>query len=316
MDAFSEQQSSPIAHFKPSEAKSPSSIDDLIRLVRDSEDYVFARARARQIDPLTLRSQLLLHIPRLVTDDYFPDARDIKLEVQAASDFLEQRQSPYAKWLKPPDRPIALDDLEFVSLDEDIAKIYHERLHYIGSYRPGHHFAFRDRNNNGRIVCVGSIACLDLRHAEEKIASDVDPRSTFMLSRFFAFRWAPEKTFSYFYGKLRLKLIADFDTKLMFSFVNPNLGFNAGSYRSANWLPFAHETATRYMYLDGRYRPMRFFVNNYGTSDVTELKKKLGASFEVSTMDLAPMLLLAIPLQRRARKAIPPTPYRFERPVL
>jgi hypothetical protein len=137
-----------------------------------------------------------------------------------------------------------------------------------------------------------------------------------MFSRFFKFRWAPKQTFSQFHGKLRLKLITKFDTELMFSFVNPNLGFNASSYKSANWVPFAREAATRYMYLDGRYRPMRFFVNNYGTSDAKELKKKLGHSFEVSTMDLDPMLLLAIPLQRRARKAIPPKPYLFERPVL
>ena len=45
-------------------------------------------------------------------------------------------------------------------------------------------------------------------------------------------------------------------------------------------------------------------------------KKKLGHSFEVSTMELDPMWLLAIPLQRRARKAIPAKPYLFERPVL
>jgi hypothetical protein len=102
----------------------------------------------------------------------------------------------------------------------------------------------------------------------------------------------------------------------MFSFVNPNLGFNASSYKSANWILFAREAATRYMYLDGRYRTMRFFVNNHGTSDPDQLRKKLGHSFQVSTVDLHPMLLLAIPLQRRARKAIPTDPYLFERPVL
>lgn len=320
MDAVVEWQSCAIPNCESAagelaEAKRRPHIDDLIAIIRANDSNVFSHARARAIDPLTLRSQLLLHLPRLVTADYFPDARDIKREVQVASDYLEDIQRPYAEWLKPPEKPIALDDLEFVSLDEDIAKVYHERLHYIGSYRPGRHFAFQDRNS-GRIVCIGSIACFDLRHAEEMIAQDVDPRSAFMLSRFFAFRWAPEKTFSYFYGKLRLKLIAEFDAKLMFSFVNPNLGFNAGSYRSANWILFARETATRYMYLEGRYRTMRFFVSKYGTSNSEQLSKKLGHSFQVSTVNLQPMLILAIPLQRRARKAIPPKPYLFERPVL
>ena len=293
----------------------PCSIDDLIALVRDQEEEIFAHARERAIDPLTLRSRLLLHLPQFVTGDSLPGEHVIQREILAASDFLEERQRPYAEWLKRPEKPIALSDLEFISLDDNAAKIYHERFHYIGSYRPGRHFAFRDRNS-GRIVCIGSIASFDLGHAEKEIKQNVDPRSAFMLSRFFAFRWAPEKTFSYFHGKLRLELIKEFDAKLMFSFVNPNLGFNGNSYKSANWTLFAREEATRYMYLDGRYCTMRFFVNNYGTSDTNQLKTKLGHSFQVSTVNLHPMLLLAIPLQRRARKAIPTKPYLFERPVL
>jgi hypothetical protein len=56
---------------------------------------------------------------------------------------------------------------------------------------------------------------------------------------------------------------------------------------------------------------MRFFVDNYGTSDVEELKGKLGHSFVVSTMELHPRMLLALPLKRLARKAIPTKPYLF-----
>jgi hypothetical protein len=299
------------------ETKRPSctDVDDLKALVRANEDSIFSHAREREIDPLTLRSQLLLHLPQFVTGASLLGDDAIQREIRVVSDCIEDIQCPYARWLKPPEKPIALGDLEFISLDEDTAKIYHERFHYIGSYRPGRHFAFQDRNS-GRIACIGSIACFDLKHAEKKIELDVDPRSVFMLSRFFKFRWAPEKTFSHFHGKLRTKLIAEFDTKLMFSFVNPNLGFNTSSYKSANWTLFAREAATRYMYLDGRYRTMRFFVNNYGTSDADQLRKTLGRSFEVSTMELDPMLLLAIPLQRRARKAIPAKPFLLERPVL
>ncbi len=300
---------------EPAEIKQPSSIDDLIALVRAHEDNIFSYARERAIDPLTLRTQLLLHLPRLVTADDFPGECDIQREIRAVSDLLEKSQRPYAQWLKQPEKAIALGDLEFISLDADIAKIYHESLHYVGSYRPGHHFAFRDKNS-GRIVCVGSVASFDLKHAEEKIAPHIDSRSVFVLSRFFAFRWAPQNTFSHFHGKLRLQLMKEFDTKLMFSFINPNLGFNASSHTGAHWTVFAHEAGTRYMYLDGRYRTMRFFVKNYGTSDAARLQAKLGHSFRVSTIDLHPMKLLAIPLQRRARKAIPAVPYLFQRPEL
>jgi hypothetical protein len=284
-------------------------------LVRDREESIFECASKRGIDPLTLRTQLLLHLPRLVTAGEFPGECDIQQEIQAVSDFVEGSQRPFAEWLKPPDIPIELDDLEFVTLNADVAKIYHERLHYVGSYRPGWHFGFRDRNS-GRIVCVGSVAGFDLRHAEEKIAPYVDPHSALMFSRFFAFRWAPKNTFSYFHRKLRVRLMEEFDAKLLFSFINPNVGFNACSHKAAQWVHFAFEAGTRYMYLDGRYRTMRYFVENYGTNDAAKLKAKLGDSFRVSTLDLRPIWLLANPLRRIARKVIPPVPYDFRRPEL
>jgi hypothetical protein len=295
---------------RPVEIEPPATIDGLITLVRAHEEQIFSFARARAIDPLTLRTQLLLHLPRL---GHFPSADEIQQETQAVSDFLEEKQRPYADWLEEPKQSIALNDLDFVSLDADIAKIYHESLHYVGSYRPGLHFALRDRKS-GRIVCVGSIANFDLKHAEEKIVQYVDPQSVLVLSRFFAFRWAPKNVFSYFHGRLRLHLLNEYNTKLLFSFINPNLGFNASSHRGAHWTVFAREAGTRYMYLDGRYRTMRFFVRNYGMSDPAKLKEMHGSSFVVSKMDLHPMELFAIPLQRRGRKAIPAIPYMFQRP--
>jgi hypothetical protein len=297
------------------EIKPPFSINNLITLLRNNEKDIFSLASERAIDPLTLRSQLLLHLPRLFTTDDLPSASDIQRDILAVSDFVEERQRPYARWLKQPERSIALSDLEFVSLDAETARVYHECFHYIGSYRPGDHFAFRDKNS-GRVVCIGSVASFDLKHAEEKIAPYADPQSVSVFSRFFAFRWAPQNSFSYFWGNLRRQLRKERDTQLMFSFVNPNVGFKACSHKAAQWKTFAREAATRYMYLDGRYRTMRFFVENHGTSDAEELKERLGHSFEVSTMDLDPMLLLAIPLQPRARKAIPTKPFLFERPVL
>jgi hypothetical protein len=297
------------------EVRRPPSIDDLVSLVRAHDDGIFSHAQARAIDPLTLRCKLLLQLPRVVTADALPGEHAIERETLAVSDLIEESQHPYAPWLKPPERPIALSDLEFVPLDADTAKIYHECFHYVGSYRHGQHFAFRDKHC-GRIVCIGSVASFDLEQAKEKVEPYTDLRSVLVFSRFFAFRWAPKNIFTHFWGKLQRQLKNDCGTELMFSFINPNIGFNGCSHKAAQWKDFARETATRYMYLDGRYQTMRFFVNNHGTSDPVELKKKLGDSFEVSAMELDPMWLLAIPLQRRARKAIPAKPYLFERPVL
>jgi hypothetical protein len=293
----------------------PASIDDLKALVHTQEEFIFSHAREHEIDPLTLRSQLLLHLPRLVTDDYFPNEHDVRKETIAVTAFIEKNQHPYAHWLKPPEQPIELSDLEFVPLDANIAKIYHERFHYAGSYRPGRHFAFRDKKS-GRIVCMGSVANFDLIQAKEKIAPHISPESALVYSRFFAYRWSPKNTFSHFHKKLHHQLVKESDTQLMFSFINPNLGFGGSSHIAAQWEVFALEEGTRYMYLDNRYRTMRYFVENYGLNDPEKLKEKLGDSFKISTVNLHPLLLLANPLQRRARKVIPTLPYLFQRPIL
>jgi len=310
-----DRNSSQAVFTPPAIAASANSIADLLALVHAQEDFIFSYASERVIDPLTLRAQLLLHLPRLIKDGYFPDKRDLQREIIVVSDFVEESQHPYRHWLAPPEQPISLSDLEFISLEEDIARIFHENFHSVGSYRPGRHYAFIDKKSR-RIVCMGSVASFDLKQAEEKIAQVVDPRSILTYSRFFTFRWAPKNTFSYFQRKLNVQLVKECDTKMMFSFINPNLGFSASSHKAAQWALFAREEGTHYMYLDGRYRTMRFFVENYQMNDTRELKEKLGESFAVSTVVLAPLLLLALPLHHRARKAIPMEPYLFQRPVL
>jgi hypothetical protein len=314
-----EAASRSVASFNYKSTGSSLSIYELIDCVRASEGKVFLQAHERAIDPLVLRSRLLLHLPRLVTAGKLPGEPAIQQEIMAVCDLLDESRRKYGREytqsLEPPEKPIVLSDLEFGPLDIATAKMYHESFHYIGSFRPGDHFAFRDRSSR-RVVCVGSVANFDLKHAEEKIPPHIDLGSVSVFSRFFAFRWAPKNTFSHFWGKLRRQMIEQYDTKLMFSFINPNVGFNASSHKAAQWADFAYEESTRYMYLDGRYRTMRFFVENHGTSDPHKLEEKLGNSFKVSTMDLLPMRILAIPLQRRARRAIPKTPHPFERPVL
>ncbi len=270
-------------------------IDELLALVKSHEDRILFCAQARRIDPLTLRCQLLLHLP-------LPAAIGFDNELAIAAAVVEEKQRPYATWLVPPQKPVLLDNLDFGPLHEITAKPFHERFHHVGSFRPGQHYAFWDRTT-GRLVCMGSVSSFDLDHVREKIG-DIAPESVLMFSRFFAFRWAPKNIFSYFWSKLRGHLIKNYGTNLMFSFINPNLGFDAASHKACQWVPFAYEEGTNYMYLDGRYRTMRFVLQNPNTS------------YEVSTMDLKPLLILANPLQRKAQKVIPATPYLFKRPAV
>ncbi len=256
------------------------------------------------IDPLSLRCRVHLQMAR-------PGA-NLEQETEAATEYLEELQWPFSNWLEH-ELPVTLDDLAFVIIDEDTARVFHERFHYIGSFRPGQHFALKHRRTR-RIACMGSIAPFDLNHLNDKIEPFLG--TTMVLSRFFAFAWAPRYVFSHFWGKLRHYLIKEHGTELVFSWINPNLGFNASSHKGAQFVVFGYEEGTRYMYLDGQYQTMRFFVQNHGTSDTDKLKEKLGLRFEVSTTALQPLIILANPLSKRAQKVIPATPYLFQRPTL
>jgi hypothetical protein len=266
------------------------------------EEYagINACASLRQIDPITLRSQVFLHLPR-------PNS-DFQEELNAAADLIEGTQRPYAQWLEPPIHPVTLNDLELITLDPEIAKIYHERFHYVGSYRPGWHFALKIKGSD-KIACIGSVATCDLNHVLEKIA----PHPALTYSRFFAFRWAPKYIFSHFWGKLRQIMIKEYGAELMFTFINPNIGFDGCSHKAAQFTEFGYEEGARNMYLNGRYRTMRYFVDNYGTSNEDILGEIPG--FQISAV-LQPLMILANPLKRGAEKVIPATPYRFQRPKL
>ena len=277
-------------------------IDDMIALVQKHQGYFNSRARALHIDPLALRCQTMLHLPR-------PDATLLR-EATVAEELLVS-QSPPKDWMVPPEGDVELDDLEFIVLSPDIARIYHEQLHYVRSYRPGEHFALRHKGS-GKIACMGSVADFDLKHVGDMLPAC----NAMMFSRFYAFRWAPANTFSYFVGKLRPYLIKEHNTELIVTFINPNLGFTAGSHKAAQLFDLAIEKCTRYMYLDGRYQTMRYFVENHGTSDPLALKAKLGNSFQVSNIELHPLRILANPLQKRVHNLIPAKPYVLSRPNL
>jgi hypothetical protein len=126
-----------------------------------------------------------------------------------------------------------------------------------------------------------------------------------VLSRVFAFDWAPHNAITYL---LRRALVVAQDehpsVRLVVTYVNPNLGFSAASYRAGNWTLFAREHGTRYAYLDGEYVTDRRLAATFGTSDPDQMRNRLGHRFAVSRMPLAPLDLYALPRDRRLRGAL------------
>jgi hypothetical protein len=288
-------------------------IDNLIALVRSHEKMLAALAGGSMIDELTLGCQLLLHLPRLVIEHQLPSSAELLREAERLKERLVEKQRPYAMWHQVQEIDISVNDLDFVPLDEERAKIFHEHFHYVGSYRPGIHYALIHQAS-GKLACMGSVAEFDLHHAAEKIPSYLKSESIAAASRFFAFRWAPKNCFSFFWRKMAQHLKAKYRMELLMSFINPNIGFAGSSHLATQWSLFALEEGAQYLYVDGNYRTARQLLREFGTSNVSALQKVLGKRLEVSIIVMHPLRLYAKPLSRRARRAIPPQPYIFSRP--
>jgi len=126
-----------------------------------------------------------------------------------------------------------------------------------------------------------------------------------MLSRVFAFDWAPQNTITFVVRRALVVARDQFPAaRMVLTYVNPNLGFSAASYRAGNWTAFAREHGTRYSYVDGEYVTDRWLAATFGTSDPTRICDRLGQRFAVSRMPLAPLDVYALALDRRLRRAL------------
>jgi hypothetical protein len=292
---------------------SPDTIDSMISFVMAHEHRLVSIAEEKNIDALTLRTRLLLHLPRLLKEGDQVTLDQMSTEAQRVSEHIARLQRPYTSWLKSPGSEITLDDLEFIHLDAERARAFHEAFHYIGSFRLGENFALVLRGTD-KVVCMGSMSEFDFVHSHEEIAPYLPMDRVMVATRFFAFRWAPQNSFSFFWAKVSEYFEKECGVELFLSFINPNLGFSGASHKGAPWQLFATEDGVEYMYLDGEYVTMRYLVKTYGTNDFAELKKHLGNSLQVSMLIMHPILLFANPMTKRARNAIPAKPYLFFRP--
>jgi hypothetical protein len=273
------------------------SVDPTARLKVDA-------ARLAPLIPATKEGQLpthrdlllqaLLHLPRIADVDGTVDvATAIKeidrLRAQRAVELAPLRSLA----TPPPDRP-SLDQLEvgMVSLAA-ISQIV-EHFHYLGSLRS-------DSLNvaamhKGRIAALCSFSPLDLTNVAAMLPVN-DMAEAKVVSRVFAFDWAPENIISYMLARAeRLGALRADCVRMMLTYMNPNMGFTGASFRAANWLPFGTETGTRYAYLDRRYVTDRM---------VTRLSATDRRRVEYSRMELRPLQVLCRLIDKRLQRDHP-----------
>lgn len=257
---------------------------------------VAALSRAHASDEFTPRAleiEALLHLPRLAGADGALEADRADEEVARLGRRLRLLYAPARGLARAPALTPTLADIRLDVVEETTAASVARHLHYLHSPRSDS-LHFGSYTSEGRLVALVSLSVLDLATVASTLPLQIEAEEALVVSRVFAFDWAPRNTISHLLGQVERRLReARPEIRLLLTYVNPNLGFDGASYRAANWSLFAHEVGTRYGYLDGDYVTDR---------EIERLPELDQGRVVYSVMPLAPLRIFARLVRRRDRR--------------
>jgi hypothetical protein len=214
-------------------------------------------AFATGIGDRDLEKQLLLHLPRFSLAELAEPGR-IRAEAERLAERALRLRAPFAHWADQARIPtFQKAAVQAAPCSDDLARVIHERFHYLGSFRAGHHLALFAAKTGGVPMALVTLSPMDISHLRPLYPTARDLSKVRVVSRLFAFDWAPRNSVSYLLGQAS-KWIRDRwpEVGTLLTYVNPNLGFTGASYEASNWSEFV-EVPARYAYLDGNYITFR-----------------------------------------------------------
>jgi len=244
--------------------------------------------------------QGLLHLPRLASSEGMIDRKTASAEVTRLQMLRAGELEPYAALAAVPAPRPDLHELEVRLISATDAEPIASHFHYLHSFRAG--CISVAAVYGSQIAALCSISPFDLWHVADELP--VLPEDVAVVSRVFAFDWAPRNTISFLLARAE-KLCP---VRMLLTYLNPNMGFTGASYRSANWQLVGLETGTRYAYLDRRYITDR---------EMALLPRATQRRVEFSRMSLLPLEIYGRLLERSPRHNLESRrPFTVARPLL
>jgi hypothetical protein len=204
-----------------------------------------------------LEKQLLLHLPRFSPAE-LAQPGCIQAEAERLADQRIKLREPFARWADRPRIPtFQKAEVHTAACGDDVARVVHERFHYLASFRAGHHLALFAAEPAGVPMAMVSLSPMDISHLNPLYPTAQDRSEVRVVSRLFAFDWAPRNSVSYLLGQASKWIRERWpEVRTLLTYLNPNLGFTGASYEASNWSDFVGVPA-RYAYLDGNYITFR-----------------------------------------------------------
>jgi hypothetical protein len=268
----------------------------------------------RGLSDRDLHRPLLLHLAQFTQAQLTPSL--VREETRRVVEYLLSKRMSIPQELKPIAERVSLSDTFLIEIDAPIAQIVHECYHYLGSPRAdGIHFGLMQKSGvKLKLLALATLSRFDMTHVERALPADLRTEQVLVLSRLYAFDWAPKNAISYMLGRM-FDRIRNYHPhiKLLLTYCNPNLGFSGSLYKATNWIMFGQELKRRYLYLDGLYVTDRQMINLYGTADIQKLSVQLGPRISISRTLMEPLAIYAYALDKKIKAScLSGTPRQFE----
>jgi hypothetical protein len=248
-------------------------------------------AATEDVPVRALQLQALLHLPRIADPGGRVSAEAARAEVLRLAPLVP----PSPEWTSP--KWCATDDWRVRVVDDGVARPILERFHYLRSFRENSRYFGLCGHDLDLPVALASTSANDVELlAGMALRDGVTSAQSKVVSRVFAFPAAPPNAISMLLGHVGRFERHD-GVRMLLTYLNPNLGFNGGSYRASNWALTGEEPGTAYDYVDGIYVTGRALEHRYGTADPAGLRQVLGSRYERSHMHLRPLLVYTIELR-------------------
>jgi len=205
-------------------------------------------AATYDVPTVALEMQTLMHLPRIA--DLWGNIDEARALAEIVR--VTERVPVNMEWEIAGSSTGALKSMEVRVLEDREVRDILEQFHYLRSFREGAtHYGLVQEGVN-RPWALVSVSPNDVPVLAGIAAeSGVEKGRTRVVSRVFSFPGAPRNSISMLLGR-----VARWEkrrAKMLFTYVNPNLGFTGVSYRASNWSLAGTEEGVVYHYLNRDY---------------------------------------------------------------
>jgi len=174
-------------------------------MMRETNYVILSNIAAKHgIGENELLHRSLQLLPRLSGNELW-DRNVVSKEIERIARLMKKVKRKYKHLLEPPQKPVNLGELSFREVPKNLASTVNRNFHYIGYNRSKSIYLgfFLDREmDRGRLVSMITLSPFDLEHIRPFLPEGISSENVLVVSRIYAFDWAPKNCISFMMGRM------------------------------------------------------------------------------------------------------------------